>query len=127
DQERLSMSGWQMMRRKQEALGSLVAALGRQYGSDRWAILGGRVDLLAMRLAEGGKRALGSLESDLRMLETRLESLDPEKPLARGYSLVRVERTGRFLRDPDDVVPDDRLEIRVRNGVVPAIVVKGKE
>jgi exodeoxyribonuclease VII large subunit len=127
DRERLCVSGSQMMRRKQDVLDSLVAALGRQYGPDRWAMLGGRVELLTMRLGEGGKRVLDTVENDLRMMKTRLESLDPEKPLARGYSLVRVERTGRFLRDPDDVAPDDRLEIRVHNGVVPAVVVKGKE
>lgn len=127
DQERLFMAGRQVLHRKQSEFDSLIAALGRQYGSDRWAMLAGRVDLLAMRLAESGKRALDTVERDLHIMETRLASLDPEKPLARGYSLVRVERTGRFLRDPDDVAPDDRLEIRVRHGVVPAVVVKGKE
>lgn len=127
DQERLSMAGRQVLQRKQAGLDALIAALGRQYGSHRWAMLEGRVDMLAMRLAKGGKRALESLERDLRLLETRLESLDPEKPLARGYSLVRVERTGLFLRDPDDVVPDDRLQIRVRHGIVPAVVVKDGE
>ncbi len=127
DRERLSVAGRQVLQRKQVELDSLVAALGRLYGSDRWTMLAGRVDLLAMRFAEGGRRALDTAERSLHMLETRLESLDPEKPLARGYSLVRVERTGRFLRKPDDVVPDDRLEIHVRDGIVPAVVVKNRE
>lgn len=126
DAARLASAGRQLERRKRGGLDSLVGAMSRQYGPDRWASLEGRVELLAARLGEAGRRALDARERSLRTLEAKLEGLDPEGPLERGYSLVRVERTGRFLRTPDDVVSGDRLDIRTRKGAVSAKVEKGE-
>jgi len=67
------------------------------------------------RLAEGRERAL-------ELAAVELRGLDPEAPLARGYSLVRIARTGGFLRDPAEVAPGDALDIRVRDGRVAAVV-----
>ena len=127
DRDRLAAAGRLLVRRKQESLDSLSAALDRQFGSDRWAVLEGKIELLAARLADAGRRTLDGKERDLQAAEARLEGLDPEKPLERGYSLVRVERTGRFLRDPEDVSPGDLLDIRVGKGSVPAVVGKGEK
>ena len=48
--------------------------------------------------------------------------LDPQAPLARGYGLVRVRRTGRFLRHPGEVAAGDGLDITVAGGQVGARV-----
>lgn len=61
------------------------------------------------------------------LLEARLSALDPQAPLARGYSLVTVRRTGRFLRGPGEVAPGDGLDIRTRDGRVAARVEQGAE
>ncbi|MEF2230622.1 MAG: exodeoxyribonuclease VII large subunit, partial [Pseudodesulfovibrio sp.] len=70
------------------------------------------------RLGERRERALELATANLR-------GLDPEAPLLRGYSLVRIVRTGGFLRDPSDVTPGDALDIRVRDGRVSAIIADG--
>lgn len=127
DRDRLAAAGRLLLRHGRESLDSLAAALGRQFGPDKWALLEGRVDLLATRLADGGRRALDKSERALSTLQAGLVGLDPEKPLERGYSLVRVERTGGFLRDPGEVASGDRLDIRVRKGAVQAVVLKGEK
>ena len=55
---------------------------------------------------------LSPAEARAQVLAARLAGLDPEGPLARGYSLVRIKRTGRFLRSATDVVPGDLLGVR---------------
>ena len=45
--------------------------------------------------------------------------VDMEPGVAR---LVRIERTGAFLRDPKEVTPGDGLDIRVKDGRVAAVV-----
>jgi len=83
------------------------------------------------REAQGLERAAGAwLQSkarDLGLAEARLLGLDPEKPLERGFSLVRVEKTGRFLRSVHDVAPGDGLDVRVKDGSIGAQVVDGKK
>lgn len=62
----------------------------------------------------------------VEVLAARLSGLDPEAPLARGYSLVRVlgkrGGAGRLLRSVADVSPGDRLAVRTGDGEVPAMV-----
>ncbi|MDY7000395.1 MAG: exodeoxyribonuclease VII large subunit [Thermodesulfobacteriota bacterium] len=78
------------------------------------------------REAGGLERAasawLQSKAQDLALAEARLLGLDPEKPLERGFSLVRVEKTGRFLRSVRDVAPGDGLDVRVKDGSIGAQV-----
>lgn len=51
-----------------------------------------------------------------------LRMLDPESPLERGYSLVTVEKSGTFLRNPDEVAEGDAIRVRVKSGEVRARV-----
>ena len=81
---------------------------------------------LIRRMEQGVQRLGDSRAHDLELLSTTLHGLDPEAPLERGYSLVRIERTGEFLRDPKGVTPGDALDIRVKNGHVAAIVIEDK-
>lgn len=104
------------------ALRDLVRAFGVQDVEVRQAevlALRERLELAAqLRLAEASRRA--------ELLSARLAGLDPEAPLARGYSLVHLldkkGRVGRLLRSVDDVSPGDLLAVRVADGQVPAIV-----
>lgn len=112
------------------ALGAEVAALSRRidraFGtrgvddavSETTGLLE-RMQLAMSRLAEGKER-------DLKLAHTTLNGLNPEAPLDRGYSLIRIERTGEFLRDPKEVTPGDALDIRVKNGRVGAVVTHDK-
>jgi len=73
---------------------------------------------LNLRLAEASRRS--------ELLAVRLAGLDPEAPLGRGYSLVRLVnkkgQPGRLLRSVRDVAPGDRLAVRTGDGEIPAIV-----
>lgn len=80
------------------------------------------LDREARALDTAARSLLERLASGLDLLEARLAGLDPEAPLTRGYSLVTVRRTGRFLRGPAEVAPGDGLDIRTRGGRVGARV-----
>jgi len=71
-----------------------------------------------VRLSDASRRA--------EVLAARLAGLDPEAPLARGYSLVHVlDDTGgaeRLLRSAEQVSPGDRLRVRTGQGAVAAVV-----
>ena len=103
-----------------------VGRLDRAFGPESLDGLGSDVMSLAHRMEQGARRLGDSKAHDLELLSTALHGLDPEAPLERGYSLVRIERTGEFLRDPKGVTPGDALDIRVRDGRVAAIVADKK-
>uniref|UniRef100_I2Q0I9 Exodeoxyribonuclease 7 large subunit n=1 Tax=Desulfovibrio sp. U5L TaxID=596152 RepID=I2Q0I9_9BACT len=65
---------------------------------------------------------LSDRERRLELAAARLAGLDPLGPLARGYSLATVARTGKFLRREGDVRPGDKLDIMVYEGRVRATV-----
>ena len=52
----------------------------------------------------------------------RLDSLSPLGVLARGYALVRKEPEGTLLRRAEEVAVGDRLEIRLGDGEISAVV-----
>jgi exodeoxyribonuclease VII large subunit len=97
-------------------------ALSRAFGPARLEGLAVETAHLSGRLRRAGETFVSGKSSGLDLASSRLAGLDPEAPLARGYGLVRVARTGRFLRDPAEVGPGDRLDIRVQGGQVLADV-----
>ena len=88
-----------------------VGRLDRAFGPESLEGLGFEVAALSRRMEQGARRLGDSKAHDLELLSTALHGLDPEAPLERGYSLVRIERTGEFLRDPKGVTPGDALDI----------------
>lgn len=81
---------------------------------------------LGRRLARAAERREYDQARRFELLRTALGGLDPEGPLERGYALVRVGRTGGFLRDPKEVTTGDALDIRVKRGHVAATVTDGE-
>ncbi|SKA76597.1 exodeoxyribonuclease VII large subunit [Desulfobaculum bizertense] len=59
---------------------------------------------------------------ELAFAQDRLESRDPLKPLERGYGLITVDATGRFLRSVDEVQEGEQLSLTVRDGELAAQV-----
>lgn len=108
------------------ALDAATAALPRLYGPQVMERRQDDVSALASRL----ERAMGVMlerhEQGLALAASRLDGVDPEKPLERGYGLITVEGTGRFLRSVDEVAPGEAVSIRVRDGRV-AAEVTGKQ
>nr|WP_287410889.1 exodeoxyribonuclease VII large subunit [Pseudodesulfovibrio sp.] len=96
--------------------------LNRAFGTVQVDGLAVEVAGLAHRLTQGVQRFSEGKAQDFELLQTALHGLDPEGPLERGYALVRINRTGEFLRDPKGVTKGDGLDIRVKGGSVAAVV-----
>ena len=97
----------------------------RRFGPES---LDGRQEAVARRaehLETVLKFYIASQENRLELAAARLTGLDPKGPLARGYSLAVVSRTGKFLRREGDVRPGDNLDIMVYEGHVRATVTDG--
>jgi len=78
--------------------------------------------LLAKQMHQAMTHFLDTAERRCEISTATLGGLDPEAPLQRGYSLIRVKKTGDFLRDPKEVTSGDALDIRVKEGHISAVV-----
>jgi len=85
----------------------------------------------AARLSQRLEAAMGRIvlerERALREAELRLAGLDPMAPLARGYSLTTLVRTGRFLRRARDAAKGDKIAVMVYEGTIRAEVTEAAE
>lgn len=78
--------------------------------------------LLADRIAPAVQRIVTARRHGLEMIGVRLEALDPQRVLQRGYSITLHE--GRAVRDAADVKPGDVIVTRVAAGTVESVVTK---
>jgi exodeoxyribonuclease VII large subunit len=69
---------------------------------------------------------LGSRETDVARLASRLDAMSPLKVLGRGYSIVALA-SGRAVRSSREVAPGDRVTVRVAEGSFSADVVEANE
>jgi exodeoxyribonuclease VII large subunit len=67
------------------------------------------------RVAHRAPRALAESERSLGGIAARLRALDPDRTLARGWSITRGP-SGEVVRSPDDVLAGDELTTRVAGG-----------
>jgi exodeoxyribonuclease VII large subunit len=67
------------------------------------------------RVAHRAPKALAEAERALSSVEARLRALDPDRTLARGWSITRGP-DGAVVRSPADVHPGDQLTTRVSGG-----------
>ena len=96
--------------------------LDRAFGPNRLDAVSGELAGLGHRLSQAAQRQDDSRAREFELLRTALHGLDPEGPLERGYALVRVDKSGGFLRDPKEVTKGDTLDIRVKRGRIAATV-----
>jgi exodeoxyribonuclease VII large subunit len=97
------------------ALGHAEQALARVSPQARLAQHRQRVDVLCQQLAQAATHRLALLRERASGWVTRLDSLDPEATLARGYAIVRTS-TGTVVRRVSQVTSDDALAVRVTDG-----------
>lgn len=95
----------------------LDGAQGRATGAARSHVraAGVFVDAAARRLAHRAPRALADADRTLASIDDRLRGLDPQRTLARGWSITRGP-DGRVVRRPNDVHPGDELTTIVVGG-----------
>ena len=109
------------------ALSRATAALDRAAGRVE---AGGRAHLrthdhavaaAAARLAHRPPRLLAAAERELRSVDAQLRALDPQRVLARGWSITRTA-DGRTLRSAADVDRGDELVTTLADGAVRSTV-----
>lgn len=119
---RLDRGGKSAVGLRRDETARLAKRLRLAHGEQAVDTAAARLESVVRAMQHGAEKRLAQAGSVHELLHARLQGLDPEKPLERGYSLVEIEDTGRFLRDPREVVPGDRLNIRVKQGSVAAQV-----
>lgn len=107
-----------MKRRVDEAGDRLLSLFGPESLDRRAGLLEQRLQNLKSSM----RFFVADRERRSELAEARLTGLDPKGPLARGYSLTTVARTGKFLRRTGDARPGDNLDILVYDGHVRAVV-----
>lgn len=123
---RLVNAGGRLLDARAERVGAAVRGLSRAFGPSALAARGERVEALRGRLAPAANAAVDAAGRSAEVLAARLSGLDPEAPLARGYSLVRLMddagAPGTLLRRADQARPGDRLRVRTGDGELDAVV-----
>lgn len=74
------------------------------------------VDALGGRLLIGAQRGVEDARGKVVSLGQRLDSINPQKVLERGYSILRVR--GKNVRSIAEIARGDGLEISVSDGIV---------
>ncbi len=97
--------------------------LGRLTGSARVRMRDATTTLAAAerRLVARGPRYLAEAQRAVDALDARVRALDPERALARGWSITRAA-DGRVLRSADEVRPGDTLVTQLGTGEVRSTV-----
>lgn len=70
------------------------------------------------RLTEQARHQLRERLHGLQTLNSRLRLLGPEQVLARGYSITMDAKTGKVLRNADEVKVDQLLKTRLKVGEI---------
>lgn len=81
----------------------------------------GRHRALTTQLDSVWQRGLEHRDRELERLELRLEAVNPEAPLRRGYALASTP-DGRLVRSVRGLAPGSDLRIRVQDGTLAARV-----
>jgi exonuclease VII large subunit len=76
--------------------------------------------LLSKNISRGFENASVSLSEKINQIEKNLQFSNPERQLARGYSIVRAG--GRIIRSRLDVTEGDELDIAVSDGNIKSVV-----
>ncbi|MFO8174641.1 MAG: exodeoxyribonuclease VII large subunit [Longimicrobiales bacterium] len=109
-----------LLQSRTDRLDDLESRLMAKFGLEFWKLNYNNLDYLENRLINCARSFLRQKQNRLDLEMEKLAGLDPYGPLRRGYSMVTVEKTGKFLRSVNDVQTNDDLEIAVMDGTVRA-------
>lgn len=84
-----------------------------------------KLDQIHTNLLKANDIKLALKRLSLRNATARLNGLNPSAVLARGYSITRNVENGEIIRDPLQVVLDQRLEVMLHKGSL-SVDVRGK-
>ena len=75
-----------------------------------------RVEHLTDLIRSHARRTRDAARGRVREAAGTLEALSPVAILSRGYSITKLERTGKFITDASKARPGDRLQTRLSSG-----------
>ena len=116
--DRAARTGLDTAQRRLDGHGGRVSGAARAHVRAAEA----RADDSARRLEHRAPRAVAEADRALSSLEARVRANDPERTLARGWSITRTA-DGRLVRSPDEVADGDELRTLVAGGEVRSTVV----
>ena len=82
----------------------------------------GNLDLLAATMRSVLERRMLQENHRMELLEHRVDAVNPEKLLQRGYSITRSN--GRVVRSPEQLKAGDEIETTMEKGTVKSVVTK---
>lgn len=85
------------------------------------------LDSLIRLLSGAGKNSFEKHKNRLSLVLSRLETLSPLRILARGYTVSRRLPKQTLVRSIDDILPGDRMETLVTDGLVVSFVEEAKK
>ncbi len=77
---------------------------------------------MLLRMQQAMQQSLTEKTQQLSVLAGRIDALSPLKVLGRGYSIIRVKKTGEVLRDSRQVQGGDLLGLQLGTGALDAVV-----
>ncbi|QYR10187.1 exodeoxyribonuclease VII large subunit [Prevotella sp. Rep29] len=102
-------------------LGRLVELLPRQTAACLTSQRG-NLDLLAATMRGVLERRMLQENHRMELLEHRVDAVNPEKLLQRGYSITRSN--GRVVRSPEQLKAGDEIETTMEKGTIKSVVTK---
>lgn len=102
-------------------LGRLIELLPRQTAACLTSQRG-NLDLLAATMRSVLERRMLQENHRMELLEHRVDAVNPEKLLQRGYSITRSN--GRVVRSPEQLKAGDEIETTMEKGTVKSVVTK---
>ena len=102
-------------------LGRLIELLPRQTAACLTSQRG-NLDLLAATMRGVLERRMLQENHRMELLEHRVDAVNPEKLLQRGYSITRSN--GRVVRSPEQLKAGDEIETTMEKGTIKSVVTK---
>jgi len=118
--QRLLQAGTAFLAAKEGALADSIRRMAAVYPSGFWELRRSAIQHCRERLFLAVRSLTDRKEEQTRSLKAQLQALDPERPLDRGFALVSLRRDGSLVRSPGQVRPGEAVNIRLRQGEVPA-------
>jgi exodeoxyribonuclease VII large subunit len=121
-QRTLTQAAAARLRRARDRITRLESRLRERHPRHRTALESQRLTALATRLNRAATQTIQTHSRQIDLLATRLNGLNPQEVLKRGYSLTTHKKTGQIIRDPATVKPGDTLLTRLANGQIESTV-----
>lgn len=119
-QERLVSAGTVELQHDRTRIDELKARLDSALSPQYFKAFVDKLNFCARSLHTGYRNTITSRQSSFDTLLHRLEALNPENVLDRGYSIVK--RKGKILRSVRGLAKDDLIELLVKDGSADAKV-----